>query len=314
MSAPEVAGTRPLLIVVGPTASGKSSLALQLAEQLNGEIISCDSVAVYRMMDIGAAKPTPEDRARIPHHCIDTHWPNEACTAGDYARMARAAIADISARGKLPIIAGGTGLYLRATLEGLAPSPQRNEELRERLRERAATKPAGYLHRVLSRLDARASSAIHPNDTPKLIRAIEVSLVAAVPQTEQWEQGRDPLTGYRILQLGLTPPRELLYEQINLRAEQMFHRGLLAETEAVVDRFGADCRALTSLGYAQSLAVLRKEVTLLDAIVAAQQGHRNYAKRQLTWFRRDTSIHWLSSFGTKPNAFSTAVDYLEPRL
>jgi tRNA dimethylallyltransferase len=304
----------PLLVVVGPTASGKSSLSLQLAEQLNGEIISCDSVAVYRMMDIGAAKPSAEERARVPHHCIDTHWPNEPCTAGDYARMARAAIADITARGKLPIVAGGTGLYLRATLEGLAPAPQRDEDLRERLRQGAAARPPGYLHRLLARLDAGAAATIHPNDAPKLIRAIEVSLVAHTPQTEQWKQGRDPLTGYQVLQIGLTPPRAQLYEHINHRAAHMFDRGLVAETREIVDRFGSDCRALTSLGYAQAISVLRDELSLSEAIAIAQQGHRNYAKRQLTWFRRDLNIHWLPNFGTEPNAFSDAIDYLEPRI
>jgi tRNA dimethylallyltransferase len=295
----------PLLVIAGPTASGKTGLALTLAEALNGEIVSCDSVAVYRLMDIGAAKPSPAERARVPHHCLDLYWPNEPCTAGDYARHARAAIADIRSRNRLPIVAGGTGLYLRALLEGLAPAPPRDETLRTRLRVRAIR--PNYLHRLLQRLDARAATLIHANDTPKLIRSIEVTLAARQPQTTQWAAGRDPLRGYRILQIGLNPARDALYTRINQRAAAMFDRGLLAETEMLRTRFGDDCRPLTSLGYAQAMSVLRHELTLPTAIAAAQQGHRNYAKRQLTWFRRDPTLHWLPGFGNDPQIQTTAL-------
>lgn len=287
----------PLIVIAGPTASGKTSLALSLAEELNAEIISCDSVAVYRLMEIGTAKPSAAERARIPHHCLDLYWPNEACTAGDYARHARTAIANIRDRGKLPIVAGGTGLYLRALLEGLAPAPPRDEALRERLRERAATRGESYLHRLLQRLDPRAATLIHANDTPKLIRSIEVTLSARQPQTTQWEAGREPLQGYRVLQLGLSPERKGLYDRINQRAAAMFDLGLIAETDMLRTRFGDSCRALTSLGYAQAMSVLRGELTVSEAVAAAQQGHRNYAKRQLTWFRREPSMHWLTGFG-----------------
>jgi tRNA dimethylallyltransferase len=287
----------PLIVIAGPTASGKTSLALSLAEELNAEIISCDSVAVYRLMEIGTAKPSAAERARVPHHCLDLYWPNEACTAGDYARHARTAIANIRDRGKLPIVAGGTGLYLRALLEGLAPAPPRDEALRERLRERAATRGESYLHRLLQRLDPRAATLIHANDTPKLIRSIEVTLSARQPQTTQWEAGREPLQGYRVLQLGLSPERKGLYDRINQRAAAMFDLGLIAETDMLRTRFGDSCRALTSLGYAQAMSVLRGELTVSEAVAAAQQGHRNYAKRQLTWFRREPSMHWLTGFG-----------------
>ncbi len=297
----------PLIVVAGPTASGKTALALHLAEALHGEIVSCDSVAVYRLMDIGSAKPTPEERARVPHHCLDLYWPNEPCTAGDYARHARAAIAGIRDRGKLPIVAGGTGLYLRALLEGLAPAPPRDEALRQRLRERSALRGQSYLHRMLQRLDRRAAELIHPNDEPKLIRSIEVTLAARRPQTDQWSAGRDPLVGYRVLQFGLGPERKALYERINLRAAAMFERGLLAETEMLRSRFGEDCRALTSLGYAQAMAVLHGEMTLAEAVTSAQQGHRNYAKRQLTWFRRDPGMHWLAGFGDDPRLQAEAL-------
>ena len=298
----------PLLVVAGPTASGKTALALQLAESLDGEIVSCDSVAVYRLMEIGTAKPSAEERARVPHHCLDLYWPNEACTAGDYARHARAAIADIRDRGKLPIVAGGTGLYLRALLEGLAPAPPRDEALRERLRSSAVKRGAGYLHRTLKRLDPRAAELIHANDTPKVIRSIEVTLSARQPQTEQWSVGRDPLLGYRVVQFALGPEREVLYARINQRAAAMFERGLVAETEMLRARFGDDCRALTSLGYAQAMSVLRGELTMAEAIAAAQQGHRNYAKRQLTWFRRESAMRWLTGFGDDESVTCEALE------
>ena len=286
-----------LLVVAGPTASGKTALALRLAEELGGEIVSCDSVAVYRLMEIGTAKPTLEERARVPHHCLDLYWPDEACTAGDYARHAREAIAGIRERGRIPIVAGGTGLYLSALLEGLAPAPQRDDALRERLRERAERRGSAWLHRVLQRLDPRAAKLIHANDVPKLVRSIEVTLAARQPRTQQWQAGRDPLRGYRVLKMGLAPPRERLYERINTRAAAMFERGLLAETEMLRERFGDDCRALGALGYVQAMGVLRGEMTLDEAVAAAQQGHRNYAKRQGTWFRRETGMRWLAGFG-----------------
>jgi tRNA dimethylallyltransferase len=287
----------PLLVIAGPTASGKTALAMHLAEALRGEIVSCDSVAVYRLMEIGTAKPSPGERARVPHHCLDLFWPDEACTAGDYARHARESLAEIRARGRLPIIAGGTGLYLRALLDGLAPAPQRDEALRARLQERVAQKGSAWLHRILRRLDPRAAELIHPNDVPKLIRSIEVTLAARQPQTQQWQAGREGLRGYRVLELGLAPPRQRLYERINARAAAMFDRGLIAETEMLRKRFGDDCRALGSLGYAQARAVLRAEMSEGEAIAAAQQGHRNYAKRQGTWFRREAGMHWLAGFG-----------------
>ena len=287
----------PLLVVAGPTASGKTALALRLAEELGGEIVSCDSVAVYRLMEIGTAKPTLEERARVTHHCLDLYWPDEACTAGDYARHAREAIVGIRERGRIPIVAGGTGLYLRALLEGLAPAPQRDDALRERLRERVERKGSAWLHRLLRRLDPRAAELIHANDVPKLIRSIEVTLAARQPQTEQWQAGRDPLRGYRVLQMGLAPERERLYARINGRAAAMFERGLVAETEMLRERFVEGCRALGALGYAQAMAVLRGEMTLDEAVATAQQGHRNYAKRQGTWFRREATIRWLPGCG-----------------
>jgi tRNA dimethylallyltransferase len=292
----------PLLIVAGPTASGKTALALALAQQFCGEIVSCDSVAVYRGMEIGTAKPTLAERARVPHHLIDVFPPDAPCTAGDFSRLARQAIRGISQRDRLPIVCGGTGLYLRALVDGLFPAPPRHEPLRARLRNLAQLRGPVHLHRILARLDPAAARLIHANDAPKIIRAIEVTLTARQPITRQWQEPRDPLTGFRILSLCLNPPRAALYDRINRRAARMFNPptqggGLVEETARLVTQFGDDCRPLTSLGYAQAAALLRGEVTRDQAIAAAQQGHRNYAKRQLTWFRKDPALHWLPGFG-----------------
>ncbi len=254
-------------------------------------------MAVTLFWFLAPATPTLEERTRVTHHCLDLYWPDEAWTAGDYARHAREAITGIRERGRIPIVAGGTGLYLRALLEGLAPAPRRDDALRERLRERVERKDSAWLHRVLQRLDPRAAKLIHANDVPKLIRSIEVTRSARQPQTGQWQAGRDPLRGYSVLRLGLAPGRERLYERINGRAAAMFERGLVAETEMLRERFGEDCRAMGALGYSQAMAVLRGEMTLDRAVAAAQQGHRNYAKRQGTWFRRETEMRWLTGFG-----------------
>lgn len=293
----------PLMIVLlGPTASGKTALSLALAEKFHGEIVSCDSVAVYRGMEIGTAKPSIEERQRVPHHLIDVFAPDEQCTAGDYARLARAALKDITARGRLSIVTGGTGLYLRALIDGLFAGPQRSEDIRERLERSHAKHGPGWLARMLLRLDPGAAANIHTNDTPKLIRAIEVCLAARQPMSQAWQAGRDALTGYRILRIGLDPDRKQLYARINQRAAQMFGDGLIEETRALIERYG-EPRAgsargpLDSLGYKQARAVLRGEMSLSEAIASAQQGHRNYAKRQMTWFRREPDVQWLRGFG-----------------
>ncbi|HTV08654.1 MAG TPA: tRNA (adenosine(37)-N6)-dimethylallyltransferase MiaA [Candidatus Aquilonibacter sp.] len=305
---------QPMVVLVGPTASGKTALALRLAEEFHGEIVSCDAVAVYRGMDIGSAKPSPAERAQVRHHAIDILDPDEPSTAGDYAQVARAALADISGRGGLPVVSGGTGLYLRALLEGLAPAPPRDEALRERLRKRVAERGPEYLHRLLRHMDAKAASSIHANDVPKMIRSLEVTLAARVPQSEQWRAGRDALKGYRVLKLGLNPPRAELYARINDRAAKMFADGLIEETSELRRRFGDECRVLGSLGYAQALAMLRGDMTMDEAIAAAQRGHRNYAKRQMTWFRRDQEIDWIASFGNDVEAQDRALKAVRQHL
>ena len=288
----------PLLVVIlGPTASGKTGLSLRLARQFHGEVVSCDSVAVYREFEIGTAKPSPQERQFVRHHLIDIANPADVITAGDYSRMARQAIHEIRARGRLPIVVGGTGLYLRALLEGLFSGPPRSDELRARLRERASDRGPQYLHRLLRRIDARAAESIHENDVPKIIRAIEVCISARAPMTQLWQQGRDPLRGFRILRIGLSPDREALYARINDRAREMFYSGLIEETKMLLDRH-PNAGPLNALGYKQAAQHLRGELSLEQAIAAAQQGHRNYAKRQMTWFRREPGVHWLNGFGS----------------
>ncbi len=292
-----------MLVLLGPTASGKSSLAIVLAQQFHGEIVSCDSVAVYREFEIGTAKPSLAQRMLVPHHLIDIVAPGEAFTAGDYSRQARAAIADITSRGKLPVVVGGTGLYLRALLEGLFPGPQRSEELRERLRQKAAQRGSPYLHHILARLDSSSAVQIHPNDAPKLIRAIEVCLATRRPMSELWrDKGRDRLQGYRVLRIGLNPDREALYARINHRAAQMFEQGLIEETQHLLQKY-PDLSAATpfaSLGYKQAVQHIRGELTHDEAVTLTQQGHRNYAKRQMTWFNREPQVQWLRGFGDDP--------------
>lgn len=304
----------PLLVLHGATASGKTSLAIQLAQRFSGEVVSCDSVAVYRELEIGTAKPSPVERALVPHRMLDVVWPNQPYTAGDYARGARVSLADIQSRGKLPIVAGGTGLYLRALIDGLFPGPTRFEALRVRLREIEEERGSSYLSRILRRLDPVSASRIHPNDAPKLVRAIEVTLAARQRMSTLWEAGRDALQGFRILRLGLDPPRPALYARINQRAAAMFSNGLAEETEHLLARYGQECRPLLSLGYKQAGMLLRGDLSLDDAVTSTQQGHRNYAKRQLTWFRREPDVHWLDGFGDDPEIAQEAFAQVENHL
>ena len=252
---------------------------------------------MYREFEIGTDKPTAAERARVPHHLLDLIDPTACITAGEYARQARRALEEIKTRGNLPIVVGGSGLYLRALLEGLFPGPQRSQELRQRLGERAGEKGSAYLHRVLRRLDPAAAAKIHAHDAPKLIRAIEVCLASRQRMTELWKQGGDPLPGFRILRIGLDPERKLLYDRLNQRAQRMFDSGVVEETQRLLEKYGDAARALTSLGYKQAGQLLRGEIDRGTALQAAQQAHRHYAKRQITWFRREPDVLWLDGFG-----------------
>jgi len=303
----------PLLVaIVGPTGSGKTALSLAIAERFNSEIVNCDSVAIYREFEIGTAKPSREERARVPHHLIDILEPEQQMTAGEYSRIGREVLQEIKSRGRMPIVVGGTGFYLRALLEGLFEGPERSEELRARLRQIEQKRGANHLHRILNRIDRAAASRIHANDVPKVIRAIEVCLQARRPMTELWEQGRDPLQGFRILRIGLNPERNALYTRINRRCEQMFDDGLIEETERLMKEY-PNAPALSSLGYKQVGQLLRGEINRKLALWAAQQGHRNYAKRQLTWFRREPDVKWLAGFGDEAAVQEDAINIIGMR-
>ena len=227
------------VLLLGPTGSGKTALSLALGERFGGEIVSCDSVAVYRGMDLGTAKPTAEERARLPHHLIDVAEPDEPFTAGEYSRRARAAFKEIAGRGRLPIVTGGTGLYLRALTEGLFAGPQRQQALRERLLKSGERRGSGWLHRLLSRVDAASAKRIHPNDAAKLMRAIEVWAAARRPMSQLL--GRDPLRGFRLLRIGLNPPRQALYDRLNRRAAAMFAAGLMEESDVHCPMSNVQC-------------------------------------------------------------------------
>jgi tRNA dimethylallyltransferase len=291
---------RRLLVVAGPTASGKNSLAMHLALRLNGEIVGCDSVQVYRYFDIGTAKATAAEKEVVPHHLLDVAAPDEEYTAGEYARQGRRVLGEIASRGQLPIVTGGTGFYLRALLHGLFESPSRDENLRVRLRAREKRRP-GSLHRILSRLDPESAARIHARDIQKLIRALEVTVTGNAPMSRQFRQGRDRLTGFRWLILGLNPEREALYRRLEQRAVRMFEEGLIEETRRILERgYSPSCKPFESIGYAQALAHIRGQMSLEEAITQTQMHTRRYAKRQWTWFRREPGIQWLSGFGDDP--------------
>lgn len=286
---------------MGPTGSGKSSLALHLAEHFGGELVNADSVQLFRGFNIGSAKTPLDERRGIPHHLFDALDPKTVPSAGDYARLARAAVAEIANRGKLPIVVGGTGFYIRALLDGLPALPARDENVRTRIMSR----PPDSLHRLLTRLEPAAAARIQPADTQKLIRALEVRLLtgAALPAP----QTADALTGFQVLQLGLDPPREALVAVIAERTRQMFASGLVEEVRGLLaSGLTGDEKPFESLGYRQAVAHLRGELSVDEAVESTEIGTRQYAKRQRTWFRRDTRIHWLIGFGTDPEIQSAA--------
>ncbi|MDR0311365.1 MAG: tRNA (adenosine(37)-N6)-dimethylallyltransferase MiaA [Acidobacteriota bacterium] len=283
----------PAVAVVGPTASGKSRLGIVLARAFQGEIVGCDALHVYRQMDIGTAKVTLKEREGVPHHMLDIAEPDREFSAGDYQRQARTALREISGRGRLPIVAGGSGFYLRALIDGLFEGPERSGELRARMRSIILRKGPDILHRLLERADPESAARIAPNDADRIIRACEIYLVSGKNMSWWQSQPRDVLTGYRWLKIGIDMPRELLYQRINLRVERMFENGLLDETRRLIDAYPAACPAFKAIGYRQAAEHLAGRVTLTQAIESTQMESRRYAKRQLTWFRADGEIIWL---------------------
>ncbi len=285
-------------IIAGPTASGKSSLSLHLAERFRGEIVNCDSLQLYRRFDIGTAKPSLAERSRVPHHLFDILEPEQQSSAGEYVRRSRAVLAEITGRGGLPILVGGTGFYLRALVDGLFAGPSRHPELRARLRRRAATKGPSYTHRILSRLDPESAARIHPNDLPKTIRAVEVCLLSRGRMSDLFRQGREPLAGFVVRKIGLNPPRAELRQRINARTKAMFERGLVQEVSELLEKgCPAGAPPLQSVGYRQALDYLLGKISLRDALRYAQAATRQYAKRQMTWFRREAGMVWFAGFG-----------------
>lgn len=305
----------PLVVVGGPTASGKSALAIALAKDLHAEIITCDSTQLYRGVNIGTAKPTVDERQGIVHHLIDVLEPSEVATAGGYRDMALAVLADMRKRGRLPILAVGTGLYMRALLEGLADLPLRSDELRTRLRESSRKHGAAHLHAVLRRMDAEAAAKIAPTDEQKLIRAIEVCVLTRKPISEVHRAGRNPLEGWHALKIGLAPARELLYERIDARTDAMLESGWLEEVEELLAAgIAENAKVFDFIGYREMLGVLRGDVTLEKARAAIQQATRHYAKRQMTWFRKDASIRWFAGAGDEVEIQKEIVGWVHEQL
>jgi tRNA dimethylallyltransferase len=298
---------KPVVAIAGPTGAGKSALALRVAEQIGGEVVNCDSLQIYRYFDIGTAKLAPAEMRGVPHHLIDILEPDQVFTAGEYARLGRAALVAISSRGRVPVVAGGTGFYLRALFEGLFRGPARDPALRERLAARERRKP-GSLHRLLARFDAAAAARIHPHDVPKVMRALEVRLLARRPVTEMFREGRDRLEGFRTLKIGLAPDRDELYRRLDERCRRMFESGLIEEVQGIRDRgFPLEAKPFESHGYRQAVQMLRGELKAKEALFYAQRNTRNYAKRQMTWFRKEPDMEWLQGFGEEPHIQDAAM-------
>lgn len=330
---------------MGPTGAGKSSLAVRLATRFDGEIVNCDSLQLYRGFSIGAAKLPESRRAGIRHHMIDVLDPAKVYSAGEYARDARRAIVGISQRGHVPIVAGGTGFYLRALLDGLPRLPGRDESLRERLAARVlrrssstrAPKNQFPIHRLLTRLDPAAAARIHPHDTQKLIRALEVRMLTRKPAPaagHRDEPGNEPgnaFDGCTTLKIGLNPDRAVLYQTLDARAREMFRPGLIERDlierdlvesgglmEEVQGLLASGCtgqeKPFESLGYRQALEHLHGNLSIDDAIASTQLQTRQYAKRQWTWFRRDAGVIWLDGFGTSSEVIEKAKELVKQHV
>jgi tRNA dimethylallyltransferase len=301
----------PLIAIVGPTASGKSRLALRLARAHRGEIVSCDSLQVYRGLDIGSAKATLEERREVRHHLIDVVDPGELFSAAEYARLARAAVADVTGRGRLPIVAGGTGLYLKALLEGLFDGPARDEARRRRLEGLAERFGDERVHRLLRRLDPEAAARIGPRDRVRIVRALEVYWATGRPITAHQRDGAEPLSGYRVFLLGLAPDRDALRRVVERRTREMLERGLVDEVRGLLDRgFGPELRPLQAIGYREAVAVIRGEMTLEEAGRAIVTATMRFAKRQMTWFRHQADVTWFTG---PDDAYAAAEDWLRAR-
>jgi tRNA dimethylallyltransferase len=303
-----MSGLPRLVVVLGPTASGKSALGIKLAQELSGEILVCDSAQVYRHFDIGTAKVPAAQQREIPHHLVDLVEPDEVFTAGEYRQRALEVLEDLRRRNKLPILTAGTGLYLRALLEGLADAPTRSEEMRERLRVRTKSRGAAYLHSLLTRLDPETASRIAPRDTQKIIRAIEIRILAGKPVGDIHRSGRTALEGYQVTKIGLLPDRTQLYARIDARMEAMMRAGWAGEVSKLIARgVGVDAKPFQFIGYSELRRQIEARRDPNKAVPAIQQATRRFAKRQITWFRKEPAVDWLAGFGDDPEVESEAL-------
>ncbi len=284
----------PVAAVVGPTASGKSRLAVELALSRNGEVISADSMQIYKGMNIGTAKPTAEEMRGVPHHLIDFAPLSQPFSVADYVSLASDCISEVHARGRLPVIAGGTGLYIRSLLQNIRfTENDKDEALRKELAEKAEKLGVQTLIDELRSFDPASAQRIHPNNLGRVIRAIEIYRTTGVTMTEQLELSRQMPSPYDACIIGLDfQDRQKLYDRINLRVDRMMQDGLLAEAEEILNRPGTQT-ALQAIGYKELLPYFRSECSLDEAVESVKRESRRYAKRQLTWFRRDENIHWI---------------------
>ncbi len=285
----------PVLVICGPTASGKTALALSLIEKFPIEIISADSRQVYRRMDIGTAKATADEQAVVPHHMIDLIDPDQVFSVADFVVQARSHIVEIAGRGKIPCVVGGTGLYIRALLGGLADLPSADAELRKQLHQREHDEGAGSLFRELQKIDPAAAAELHPNNLIRIVRALEVCIVSGRKMSELKAEHRFSEQPYRVLQLAADLPRNELYARINQRTGQMLSSGLIDEVRQLVEDYSADLKALQTLGYREVVRYLNSEINAEEMCEDIKKHTRHYAKRQLTWFRKDAGIIWVDS-------------------
>lgn len=302
----------PLLIcVIGPTASGKSALAIKLAQELGGEIVNCDSMQMVRELEIGTAKPGLSEKAACPHHLFDLVSVSEVYSAGQYMIQARKICSEITSRGRVPIVTGGTGLYLRALLQGMFDGPSREEAIRQRLKTISTKKGTAFLHKWLSSRDPRAAGQIKPSDEVRLIRALEVRIVTGSTISSMRGQ-EEALSGYRIIKIGLNPDRQFLYDRINRRVVKMFDAGLLNETRNLLEMgYDASCKGFDALGYKYAIQVLKGAMEESRAIELTQRDSRRYAKRQMTWFRREPGVRWIIGTGETEESYRDALWIVE---
>ncbi|NMB41489.1 MAG: tRNA (adenosine(37)-N6)-dimethylallyltransferase MiaA [Firmicutes bacterium] len=290
----------PLLCVVGPTAVGKTETAIELARKLGGEIISADSVQVYRYMDIGTAKPTIEERKGVPHHMIDIVKPDINFTVYDYQKKAQNHINKIHNKGKLPILTGGTGLYIKAVIDQYTfRGGKANVSVRKRLQKKLELKGKEHLYRLLQTIDPAAAKRVHPNDSRRVIRALEFFHSTGEPISTQWKHTKKKQSNYKLIMIGLTMNKKNLYEKINRRVDLMIKKGLLQEVEGLLEKgYKTTLKSMQSLGYSHFARFLKGEHDWETAVTTLKRDTRRYAKRQLTWFRPDSRISW---YERKPN-------------